>query len=163
MAYNRLCYDYGALKMMTKEELAQLMLDLADAKLRKEQAANEVEQLNGILQAAYGESLSAAYAAKSNTGPFGSVTVDLGDGYALKASTPKKVKWEQPKLAALYASIKVSGENPDDYIDVEYNVQEKKFTAWPASIAEAFEPARTISTGKMTLELVKASVNEVAA
>jgi len=74
------------------------------------------------------------------------------DGVAIKQDVPKKVDWDQEKLAALYAAIADAGDDPAEYIKTEYKVEEKKFAAWPAGIKKKFEPARTEKPGKVKLD-----------
>ena len=66
------------------------------------------------------------------------------------ADLPKKVDWDQSLLAALVERIRASGENPADYVDIGFKVPERKYTAWPTAIREAFAAARTVRTAKPT-------------
>ena len=70
------------------------------------------------------------------------------------ADLPKRVDWDQEKLAAMVARIRAAGDNPAQYVDITIKVPERKYTAWPDAIREGFEPARTVKTGtlKITLE-----------
>jgi len=64
------------------------------------------------------------------------------------ADLPKRVKWEQPGLAQVVERIRASGDDPMEYVTLEYSVSERAYGAWPQSIRAAFEPARTVETGK---------------
>lgn len=66
---------------------------------------------------------------------------------------PKKVKWDQVKLADLYEQIKKGNENPLDYMKVEYDVPETKYKAWPEVIKNEFIGARTVERGNPTLKI----------
>jgi hypothetical protein len=82
-------------------------------------------------------------------------TVRLADGdYTVVADLPKRIDWDQEKLAAMVARIRAAGDNPAQYVDITIKVPERKYTAWPDAIREGFEPARTVRTGtlKVTLE-----------
>ena len=82
-------------------------------------------------------------------------TVRLADGdYTVVADLPKRVDWDQEKLAAMVARIRAAGDDPAQYVDITIKVPERKYTAWPDAIREGFEPARTVRTGtlKVTLE-----------
>jgi hypothetical protein len=69
------------------------------------------------------------------------------------ADLPKKVEWDQKRLAALIAMIRAEGDDPADYISTEFKVSERAYNAWPARIRDAFQPARTAKVGKMTIQL----------
>ncbi|MCE3232465.1 MAG: hypothetical protein K0R98_722 [Rickettsiaceae bacterium] len=75
------------------------------------------------------------------------------NGYRLTTDTPKKTEWDQDKLEKIVASIHNQGDNPLEYVDVAYKVPERKYTAWPESIRQVFEPARTVKTGNPTYAL----------
>lgn len=80
--------------------------------------------------------------------PFGVVHVGL-----VSLTYPKKVKWDQTKLADLYEQIKKGNENPLDYMKVEYDVPETKYKAWPEVIKSEFVDARTVERGNPTLKI----------
>lgn len=81
-------------------------------------------------------------------------TVRFMDGdVTVVADLPKKVEWNQQKIAALVARIRETGDDPADYVEITFKVQERKYTAWPESIREAFTPARSVQTGKPTFRL----------
>jgi hypothetical protein len=73
------------------------------------------------------------------------------------ADLPKKVDWDQARLAEIAHRIAAGGENPAEYVEITYRVSEAKFTAWPETLKSAFAPARTLKTGKpgFRLELKK--------
>jgi hypothetical protein len=75
------------------------------------------------------------------------------DNVAVVADLPKKVDWDQAQLAALVARIRAAGDDPAEYVDISFKVPERKFSAWPETIREAFAPARTVRTGKQTFRL----------
>ena len=75
------------------------------------------------------------------------------DGYAVIADLPKRVEWDQTRLAQLAAQIAANGDDPSEYLDVAYRVSEAKYNAWPASIRSAFLPARTVKTGRPAFRL----------
>ncbi|MFN4143642.1 MAG: hypothetical protein ACK4HL_17515 [Aestuariivirga sp.] len=75
------------------------------------------------------------------------------NGVTVVADLPKKVDWDQRELAELVERIKSSGDDPRDYVEVSFRVSERKYTAWPSPIRNAFDRARTVRTGKETFEL----------
>jgi hypothetical protein len=66
---------------------------------------------------------------------------------------PKRVEWDQRRLAALVEQIRASGEDPGEYLEVSFKVPERAYVAWPERIRQAFEPARTVRTGRQTFRL----------
>ena len=79
------------------------------------------------------------------------------DGYVIVADLPKRPEYDQLKLKAAVEALRQWGENPEDYIGIEIKVAESKYSAWPSTIRQLFEPARTVRVGKPTykLELIK--------
>jgi hypothetical protein len=98
--------------------------------------------------------LHATLAARFATGLNGTGTHHLDAGTVKVAVTiPKKVKWDQAKLAVAVDEIKSWGEDPANYVETEIKVSERKYDAWPPSISDIFTPARTVETGKPVIKL----------
>lgn len=93
------------------------------------------------------ETLAVQYAEKL-TGQTGTVNID-----GIKFHIPKNVKWDQAKLAEVWLDIEAAGQDPFEYMSVTRDVSEARYKAWPADIRAAFEPARTVNTGKVTIKL----------
>lgn len=69
------------------------------------------------------------------------------------ADLPKKVEWDQARLAQIAQQITANGDDPGEYVEVTYRVSETKFNAWPEGIRAAFVPARTVKSGKPAFRL----------
>ena len=69
------------------------------------------------------------------------------------ADLPKRVEWDQGKLAAVVERIRATGDDPAEYVEVTYKVAERAYTAWPEHIRSAFTAARTVRTGRSTFKL----------
>jgi hypothetical protein len=85
----------------------------------------------------------------------GTGTVRLVDGeFTVVADLPKRVDWDQDRLAQIAANIAASGEDPSEFIDTTLKVAERKYAALPEAWRRGFEPARTVKTGalKVTIE-----------
>ena len=81
-------------------------------------------------------------------------TVRFQDGTVeVVVDLPKRVDWDQPRLATLAEQIRAGGEDPGQYVEVSFKVSERAYTAWPDRIRAAFEPARTVRTGKPSYRL----------
>lgn len=122
----------------------------AEALMRlQEQAtahAAHASKIANILHA----TLVARYATGLNT--TGTHNLDAGT-VKVTVTIPKRVKWDQEKLAVAVDEIKSWGETPGDYVDTEIKVAERKYDAWPPSIRDVFTPARTLETGKPVIKL----------
>jgi len=80
------------------------------------------------------------------------VHFDDGD-VRVTADLPKKVEWDQTRLADMTRRIAESGDDPRQYVEITYRVSETKFNAWPETLKSAFEAARTVKTGKPSYRL----------
>lgn len=137
----------GKIATFPAEHLALLQED-ADAAL---DAAKQIrEWLEGAIALRYADAAAAARRAEGkDTG-----LVRFEDGtVVVAADLPKKIDWDSSLLAVLVERIRASGENPGDYVDIGFKVPERKYTAWPAAIRNAFASARTVRTAKPTFRL----------
>ncbi len=87
---------------------------------------------------------------------FGTVHIDDG-AVRVTVDVPKRVSWDQTKLAAIAQRIAAAGEKVEDFIDVDYAVSESRFNNWPPSLREQFASARTVKPGKPTFRLTTSS------
>jgi hypothetical protein len=150
---NRLSLDdvrtmpVGEIAKLPAEHLALLQED-ADAAF--DAAKRLKEWLDGAIALRYADAAAAARRAEDKD--TGLVRFDDG-AVVVAADLPKKIDWDQSLLAALVERIRTSGENPGDYVDIGFKVPERKYTAWPESIRQAFASARTVRTAKPTFRL----------
>ena len=137
----------GAVTALPAETLA-LLQEEADEALRS--AKTVKDWLDGALALKYGPlAREMRAAAGKDTG-----TIRLADGsVTIVADLPKKVEWDQARLADLVNRIRTDGGDPAEYVEVSYKVAERKYGAWPNHIRTAFEAARTVKTGKPTFRL----------
>lgn len=89
----------------------------------------------------------------------GTVRFDDGD-FAVVADLPKRIAWDQDRLAAMVARIQGAGDDPAEYVDLAYKVPERKYAAWPEAIRQGFEPARTVKPGPLRIELVSQEADQ---
>ncbi len=75
------------------------------------------------------------------------------DGVRVACDLAKKPVWDQQQLADIAQRIRANGDSPTEFIDISYKVAERKYSAWPNHLKVAFEPARTLKTGKPTFKL----------
>lgn len=69
------------------------------------------------------------------------------------ADIPRKISWDQAQLAALIERIRAKGEDPAEYVEIVYRVPERRYSAWPGTIRDAFAPARAVRAGKPAFRL----------
>lgn len=80
--------------------------------------------------------------------------VHFDDGNVrVTADLPKKVDWDQARLAEITRRITDSGDDAKQYVEIGYRVSETKFNAWPETLKSAFEAARTVKSGKPSYRL----------
>jgi hypothetical protein len=129
---------------------AHLALLQEDAEAGLEAAKRTRDWLEGIIAVRYGQRAIALRAEqRKDTG-----AVRFTDGeVTVVADLPKRVEWDQARLAAVVERICGAGDNPAEYVEVTYKVAERAYTAWPAHIRDAFTPARTVRTGKPSFKL----------
>ena len=76
-------------------------------------------------------------------------TTHLQDGELdIAVEIDKTVKWDQTKLPAIWDRIAATGDDPRQYIEVKYSINETKYKAWPDTLKQPFAPARTVTPGK---------------
>lgn len=138
----------GGIAALPAEELARLQ-DEADTALRAAKSLRD--WLDGAIALRYADRATAVrHQAGKETG-----TVRFSDGtVTIVSDLHKRVDWDQDRLAELVERIHAEGDDPRDYVDVSYKVPERKYTAWPPAIREAFQSARTVRTGKPAFRLV---------
>jgi hypothetical protein len=142
----------GELAQLPVELLAALQAELDHAAKQLKAASTK---FNSALEVRYAtRAVETRRACGKDTG-----TVRLVDGdYTVMADLPKRVDWDQAKLAQISANIADSGEDPAEFIDTKLSVSERKYSALPEAWRKGFEPARTVKTGtlKVTLEPAEA-------
>ncbi len=113
-----------------------------------------VKRLRDRLEAGIGRRYGAAIEAERSAQGKTSGTVRIEDaGVVVIADLPKKVTWDQDRLAAMAARISASGDDPTEYLEIAYRVSERRFGAWPEAMREGFAAARTETTGKPVFRL----------
>ena len=142
----------GQIAALPADQLAMLK-DAADQKLA--QAKSLADWLDGAISLKYADrAQTTRHGAGKDTG-----TIRFeDDGVTVIAELPKRIDWDQAKLAQIAANIASAGEDPAEFIDTKLSVSERKYGALPESWRKGFEPARTVRTGtlKVTLEPAEA-------
>lgn len=138
------------------EEIAQLSAPelaclLDDLDTQKASLRHIEERLDAALDRRYGARAKQCRAeAKKDTG----VVRFVDNEFTVIADLPKRVKWDQAKLAHAIDIIRTSwGDDPADYVKTKLDVSEAAFTNWPRPVRELFIPARTVETGRPTYRI----------
>lgn len=137
----------GDLAQMPVELLASLQAELAHA---TKQLKSATTRFNSALEVRYAtRAADARRSCGKDTG-----TVRLADGdYTVVADLPKRVDWDQEKLAQIAQNILDSGEDPAEFIDTKLTVSERKYTALPEAWRNGFAPARTVKVGALKVAI----------
>lgn len=137
----------GELAMMPVELLASLQAELAHAQGQLKAAT---ARFSTALEVRYAtRAAEAREASGKDTG-----TVRLTDGdYTVIAGLPKRVEWDQEKLALMAQNLVATGEDPAEFIDTKLSVSERKYGALPEAWRKGFEPARTVKVGALKVTL----------
>jgi hypothetical protein len=159
MPYPENIPDTNAMLNLPTGELAQLPVELLAALQGElDHAAKQLKsastKFSAALEVRYAtRAAEARRACGKDTG-----TVRLVDGdYTVVADLPKRVDWDQEKLAQIAANIAASGEDPAEFIDTKLSVSERKYGALPEAWRKGFEPARTVGSGKASFKLEPAT------
>lgn len=136
-------------------EIADMPPDLLFA--LQEAAASEtarVKRMKDRFEAALAQRYGAATEAERTAQGKTSGTVRIEDaGVVVIADLPKKVTWDQDRLAAMATRIREAGDDPTQYLEIAYRVPERRFGAWPDAMRDGFAAARSETTGKPVFRL----------
>jgi hypothetical protein len=113
-----------------------------------------VKRLRDRLEAGIAQRYEAAVAAERAAQGKTSGTVRVEDeGVVIVADVPKKVTWDQDRLAVMAERIRAAGDDPAEYLKIAYRVSERRYGAWPAAMRDGFADARSETTGKPVFRL----------
>jgi hypothetical protein len=145
--HETLATPVAELAQQPAEALHRLQLDAGDLLAAVKAVVEHIDRAVDLKYADRARQLRLA--AGKDTG-----VVHFDDGTVrVTADLPKRVDWDQPKLADIARRIVASGDDPTQYLEISYRVSETKFNAWPESLKSAFVPARTVKTGKAKFTL----------
>ena len=133
----------GEIAALPPDQLVLLADEAAEA---LDRARRIKDWLDGALDLKYGARASAARSAGSKA--TGTVRFQDG-GFVVIADLPKRVKWDQTRLAEAVEIIRRDWhDDPAQYVRTELKVAETAYGSWPAAIRRLFDPARTVEAGK---------------
>ena len=130
-------------------ELLAILQREVDERLKCSKAAKA--RLDGALEVRF--AARAAEIRSASGKDTGTVRFDDGD-FTIVADLPKRVDWDQHRLAAMVERIRAAGDDPAEYVEISFKVPERNYVAWPDAIRQGFEPARTVRTGTLKVEIL---------
>ena len=132
--------DYSKFDDATLEEcLSQVEIELKNISNQKKQIVETILNRNADM-------LNDLLSQKEE--PYGVVHINN-----LEITFPKKVTYDETKLAKIAEEIAAAGEKVSDYIEVSYDVKEARYKMWPEPIKAQFIPARTVKQGNPSIKL----------
>lgn len=82
---------------------------------------------------------------------YGAINMNF-DGVKVTETVPKKVEWKQEEMRDIFKRIMAFGDDPFNYIKLEFEVPEKMYNAFPKQIKNIFDEARTVKAGKPSIK-----------
>lgn len=110
------------------------------------------DRMNAALEQRYGEQARAGLLESGRD--FGVMHLSDGD-LRVTFELPKRVSWDQKRLAEIAERIVAAGERVQDYMDADLSVSESRFNNWPPALKEQFTSARTVKPGKAAFRLAR--------
>lgn len=110
------------------------------------------DRMNAALEQRYGEQARAGLLESGRD--FGVMHLSDGD-LRVTFELPKRVSWDQKRLAEIAERIVTAGERVQDYMDADLSVSESRFNNWPPALKEQFAAARTVKPGKAAFRLAR--------
>lgn len=131
-------------------DLEEIEAVLAECERTSKLSSAAKKAIVAHLETRFAGAIEAAY--EQNAKDFGTIHV-IDGAFDVEVSTPKKVEWDQKALHAICVEISEAGDDPREFVNVEYSIEEKKFTAWPGFLQTKFAPARVLKKGSRTVKL----------
>jgi hypothetical protein len=137
----------GEIATLDSAMLFELRMQVSEF-LNAAKAVNE--QIEKALELKYAEhAQKLRLAAGKDTG-----VTHFDDGRVrVTADLPKRVEWDQTKLSDIVQRIVDAGDDPSQYVEINFRVSETKYNAWPQVLRDQFAAARTLKTGKPSFRL----------
>ena len=133
----------GEIASLPPDQLVLLADEAAEA---LERTRRVKDRIDGAVDVKYRDRAAAARAAGGKA--VGTVRI-RDDGFVVIADLPKRVKWDQTRLAEAIEIIRRDwNDDPGQYVRTELKVAETAYGSWPAAIRRLFETARTVEAGK---------------
>ena len=144
------------LPQIPAQEIAALSADMLSVlQLETDESFKHIRAIKAHLDAALTLKYSDLAAEARRLAGKDTGTVRLKDGaITVVADLSKRVDWDQEKLGQMVERIRAAGDDPAEYVEISFKVSERKYAAWPEAIRQGFEPARTVRTGQLGIQLL---------
>jgi hypothetical protein len=135
--------------VLSQQELQELDISLA---MLASWVKVSRDRMNAALEQRYGEQARAGLLESGRD--FGVMHLSDGD-LRVTFELPKRVSWDQKRLAEIAERIVAAGERVQDYMEADLSVSESRFNNWPPALKEQFTAARTVKPGKAAFRLAR--------
>lgn len=115
-------------------------------------ADNVRKWLNGALQLKYRDRFDARRREQGRT--FGEIRLQE-DGVEITENRPLVLEWQKDKLKEYAKRIADNGGNPEDYMDIDYTISEKKYCSLSDEARKSLNTAGNIRPGCAVITLAK--------
>lgn len=128
------------------------------AKMQKEvetliaQTDNVRKWLNGALMLKYSTQINEKRT-KTNR-PYGEISFH-DNGYIVTEDRPMVLEWQKDKLKEYAKRIAANGGNPEDYMDIDYTISEKKYCSLSDEARKSLNAAGNIRPGCAVITLTQ--------
>ena len=115
-------------------------------------ADNVRKWLNGALMLKYNTQINEERT-KTNR-PYGEISFSDNE-YIVTEDRPLVLEWQKDKLKEYAKHIAANGGNPEDYMDIDYTISEKKYCSLSDEARKSLNTAGNIRPGCTVITLVK--------
>lgn len=115
-------------------------------------ADNVRKWLNGALMLKYSTQINEKRT-KTNR-PYGEISFP-DNGYIVTEDRPLVLEWQKDKLKEYAKRIAANGANPEDYMDIDYTISEKKYCSLSDEARKSLNAAGNIRPGCAVITLAK--------
>ncbi len=91
---------------------------------------------------------------KAKDEPYGKVDIIVGN-HKIAVTIPKKIEWDDDKLAAIAKLMVADGQDPNVYMKIEHSVSETVYKNWSKEMQDYFAVARTVKVGTVSLKITE--------
>lgn len=124
--------------------------DLEQISVKIEELKSQQATLNALLLDSAHSEIDAQLSDKD----YGAGTATVSsEAFKVKVTVPKRVKWDNNKLAEVEQYLVQRGEDPREYIEVKRSVSENAYNNWPCALKTMFIDARTVETSSPAIKI----------
>lgn len=154
MQNNKILYEISRMPIgeLVEKPAAELAAIQKQIETLIVQADNVRKWLNGALQLKYGSRLDARR--RELKRPYGEICLNE-DGLQIVEDRPMVLEWQKDKLKEYAKRIAANGGNPEDYMDIDYTISEKKYCSLSDEARKSLNAAGNIRPGCAVITLTQ--------